>query len=147
MKDPVFVNKIVKQGNSLCVRIPLTVVKELSLHKGNDVSVQMHKVDYKKLQKEYEEEFVKTINKIPDFKKMGMIKKKLFSTITFELLKKSQDIDEKKEEKNRIKIITQYEKELGKEIISDYIKFSKIFNKHATIIEKDGSVIVKPKFR
>lgn len=145
-KDPYFVNKVVKQGNSLCVRIPHSVVKELALEKGNDVAIEISKIDYSQTDK-HVEGFLNTIKNIKELKSMKPVKKRMFAVLLFDMLKKSQDTTEKKEEKKRIKVLKQYEKDFGKELIEEFYKFGDAVNKAATIIEKDGSVVIKPKFR
>lgn len=44
-KDNLFYNKIVKQGNSLCVRIPLNISKKLNIKNGTIVAINLINMD------------------------------------------------------------------------------------------------------
>ena len=74
---PQFKNKVVKQGNSLCIRIPLSIVRELKLDTGDDVSLSIHKMDYEKYSRYYEEDLLFRINKVKEFDKYSNFLKKL----------------------------------------------------------------------
>jgi antitoxin component of MazEF toxin-antitoxin module len=142
-KTPEFVNKVIKQGNSLCVRIPKSVVKAVNLKTGDDVAITLHKIDYDNLQLYYEQNFVKEINEVPQLKKYSQTKKELYAKICFDILKKSRDPDPKVEQKNRKKVALELQKEFGKEFFDDYIKFADLINKYGPSKEEEGGFVQK----
>lgn len=146
-QDPRFVNRVIKQGNSLCIRIPSSVVKEIALKEGVEVSIEIHKLDYAKYQQYYEIDFLKSIENLPEIKKISDIKKKLFTALCFDSLKRSSDSDKKKEEANLKEILMEYKKELGNKLFDEYVKFGEIINTKVNIIEKDGSIVIRKGFR
>jgi hypothetical protein len=144
---PSFVNRVVKQGNSLCVRIPNFLVKETKLNVGNEVYVWLHKVDYNKYQKNYEEGFIETIDKIPELKKLSTAKKKMFTTLCFDLNRRGHDSNTEKQKKKMQKIALEYKKELGNKLYAEFEKFGNLVNRKVNITEKDGSIVIKKGFR
>lgn len=44
-KNNLFYNKVIKQGNSLCIRIPLKISKELDLEPGTIVAIDLINMD------------------------------------------------------------------------------------------------------
>ncbi len=136
MKPVYFVNKVIKQGNSLCVRIPNQIVKEQNLEKGDEILVNISKVSY-----EYDpdaiEHLLEISNKIPALDKYSKTQKRLFVILNFDYL---ENLDKKENwfgKKN---------KEFGKEFMDIFLEFERTFQKEA-FIEEEGVYILKEKYR
>ncbi|UCD21085.1 MAG: hypothetical protein JSW08_00870 [archaeon] len=143
-----FTNRLVKQGNSLCIRVPSSVVKEGNLKEGKEVVLSM-RVD--KDIYNYDEEAInyllKIANKVPGLKKYDHFKKRFFIMLTFEFLRKTSDKNLKIQEKKQIEFIKEQKKEFGDSLIEKFLEFSKLFNKEAFINEKNGVTILKKEYR
>jgi antitoxin component of MazEF toxin-antitoxin module len=136
-----FVNNVVKQGNSLCVRIPSIISKELGLKEGKEISVTVipresfYKYDEKTIQK-----LLNIAKKIKKLRRYNELKQKFFIMLNFEFLKKTVS-------KKQINFIKEKKKEFGSKIIEEFIDWAMTFNKEAFITEKDGAMFLKSRYR
>lgn len=149
MKKIEFVNKVVKQGNSLCVRIPNTIKKELDLSEGIEIIMSITKQD-KELYK-YNEKNIQYMldmaNKVKKLDKYKEMKKRFFIILNYKFLEETISDDSNEMKKRQIKFIKEKKKEFGSKLIEEFIKFSTIFNKEAFITEKGGMIVPKSKYR
>ena len=136
-----FVNKVVRQGNSLCVRIPNSICKELRLNEGKEVSIAIipresfYKYDEKTIQK-----LLDIAKKVKRLRKYKELKQRFFIILNFEFLKETT-------QKKQIKFIKEKSREFGPKIINEFIDWAMTFNKEAFITEKDGAIFLKSKYR
>ncbi len=143
-----FVNRVVRQGNSLCVRIPAMVAKELKLDEGKDVLVSLmpQEVIYK-----YDEEaaqyVLKVANKVKAMDKYSQIQKRFFIILNFQMLEETAARAEQEMKRKQLTFFKEKKKEFGSKFINAFVAFEKIFNKEAFITEKDGTTILKPQYR
>ncbi len=143
MKEVHFVNKIVKQGNSLCVRIPNSIIKEGKLKGGMEVlmSIIPKSISYK-----YDpliiEENIKLADQVKELDKYNQSQKRIFLILNFQFL---EDTLEKGIE-NKEWVRHKYN-EFGKGFMDNFLEFEKTFNREAFITEKDGTTVLKPKYR
>jgi len=125
-KTAVFYNKVIKQGNSLCVRIPEVIVHSLDIEVGNRIKVS--------LTKEVIDNPLKEI--------IDLIKKEL--NIKNEFNEIIQFIDDKRLEKKinlKKKTLSKSFKEIllvgkGKDYIKNYIKFWSILQENKNKLNK-----------
>ena len=143
-----FTNRLVKQGNSLCIRIPNSLIKEGNLKEGQEValSLRIDKDIYK-----YDEETLQYLlniaNKVKKINGYDDLKKRLFIMLNFEFLRQTSNKDSEIQEKKQIKFIKEKRKEFGDKIIEEFLDFSKLFNKEAFITDKNGITILKQEYR
>lgn len=143
-----FVNRVVRQGNSLCVRIPAMVAKELKLDEGKDVLVSLmpQEVVYK-----YDEEaaqyVLKVANKVKALDNYSQIQKRLFIMLNFQMLEETAARDEQEMKRKRLMFFKEKKKEFGSKFIDEFVDFEKTFNKEAFVTEKNGTTILKPQYR
>lgn len=142
-----FINKVVRQGNSLCIRIPNTVKKELNLEEGDDVLVSL--VPQQFLYR-YDEDTVRYLlkisNKISKLDKYSQTKKRFFIMLNFEFLKETASKNSKERKIKQNKFFKEKRKEFGSKLINEFVDWGMIFNKETMITEGD-SLILKPEFR
>jgi antitoxin component of MazEF toxin-antitoxin module len=143
IKNPEFVNMVIKQGNSLCVRIPSSVVKAVNLKQGDDVVINLHKLDYDKFQFYYEKDFIEKINNIPQFNKFSQTKKELYTKICFDFLKKSRNPNPKIEQKIKEDLSLELKKEFGEKFFIDFGEFAQLVNKYGPSKEEEGGFVQK----
>ncbi len=143
-----FVNMVVRQGNSLCVRIPAMVAKELKLDEGKDVLVSLmpQKVIYK-----YDEEaaqyVLKVANKVKALDNYSQIQKRLFIMLNFQMLEETAARDEQEMKRKQLMFFKEKKREFGSKFIDEFVDFEKTFNKEAFVTEKNGTTILKPQYR
>ncbi|MBN1502894.1 hypothetical protein JW930_05085 [Candidatus Woesearchaeota archaeon] len=142
-KEVHFVNKIVKQGNSLCVRMPSSIIKEGKLEEGMEVvmSVVPRKLEYGYDSKTIEK-LIKISNKVSKLDKYTKIQKTLFLVLNFEYLKHTQEKKDKIDEFDKI-----LKESFGVAFARKFYEFETTFNKEAFITEDDGTTILKPEYR
>lgn len=142
-----FVNKIVRQGNSLCVRIPNSIVKQGNLEEGMDAHLQISAPEIMYAYNEKNVALLLTIaNNIKTLQKYDDLKKRFFIMLNFEFLKQTSVVSEEESEQKQIDFINHKKKEFGNKIIDEFIDFSIILNKEAYIM--DGNVaILKEKYQ
>lgn len=101
-----FVNKVVKQGNSLCVRIPSTIKKELKLGEGKEIIVTIMPQEclYK-----YDDEMIQYLlniaKKVKKLKRYNELKQRFFIILNFEFLKETTTKNQKEQKRKQIKFI------------------------------------------
>ena len=145
MKDIKFVNKLVKQGNSLCVRVPSSIVKDGRLNEGMEVlmSIVPKEVNY-----EYGTKLInnllKTSNKVKKLNKYNEMEKRLFIVLNFEFLKFSRGKNLEKRGREFYDVLTSL---FDKKFADKFIDFETTFNEEAFISEEDGTTILKPEYR
>ena len=100
-------------------------------------------MDYEKYSRYYEEDLLFRINKVKEFDKYSNFLKKLFITLTFEIVKECKDPDPVKEDQKQKDILKQYSVELGDKLILEYIKFHELIRKYVIKFEKDGSMVTR----
>ena len=134
--------KAVKQGNSLCIRIPNFVKKELDIREGNEliVSIQKAKMKYSE---EYVSYMLKIADKVKKLDKYSQEKKKFFLRLNFDYVEES--IDENDEVK--YKKIESMKKEFGSRLINDWLRFEEILNKESFETDRHGYTSLKKEFR
>jgi len=143
-----FVNKIVRQGNSLCIRIPNSIIKEGEFREGQEIamSIFLEKNIYK-----YDEKTIKNLlkiaNKIKELNKYNELQKRFFLSLIFTFLQETQAKNTEEREKKQSKFIADQRKEFGNKFIHDFLSFSEIFNKKAFITESDGTTVLKSEYR
>jgi len=139
-----FINKIVKQGNSFCVRIPNTLMKEGSLIEGRDIMITIYPQD---TMWDYDPESIKQMvriaNAIPKYKNISIEKKWLFLGMHWRWLKVTNLGKDKKAEK---RLYADLKKEYGKKLYTEYSKWIKDYSDTAWI-HREGTSILKPKYR
>ncbi|MBI2075668.1 MAG: hypothetical protein HYT72_00280 [Candidatus Aenigmarchaeota archaeon] len=142
-----FVNKIVKQGNSLCVRIPNAVVKQGHLKEGMDANVMISPPEemYKYSEKNIEI-LLKIANKVKKLDKHNELKKRFFIMLNFEFLKETTTPDRKETEKRQKEFIAEKRKGFGNKSIDEFIDFAMTLNKEAYTMEGDVAIL-KPKYQ
>ncbi|MFH2019943.1 MAG: hypothetical protein ABIJ34_00885 [archaeon] len=147
-KEVSFVNRIVKQGNSLCVRIPNSIVKEGKLKEGMEVLMSMVpqevRYDY---DKESIEKLLDISNRIRNLDKFSETEKRLFLVLNFDFLRyagntKLENITKKSKEYS-----LKLSKEFGKIFSQRFDEFEIVLNREAFITEKDGICVLKPEYR
>jgi|SRR3989344_4382287 len=127
-----FVNKIVKQGNSLCLRVPNIVVKELGLKENFKVIAKIE--PYNKIKKEkIAEILLDTSNKIPKLEKYTESKKKFFILLMQEIGEENSPLPE---------IIKEKKKEFGEKLIKEFWNFYNIMKNEGTLVE-EGIIMFK----
>jgi antitoxin component of MazEF toxin-antitoxin module len=143
-----FINSVVKQGNSLCVRIPCQVSKELNLKEGEEISVSLtcQKNEYK-YNEEVIQKLLKISNKIRKLDKFSELKKRFFIMLNFEFLNKTYSKDLKEQKRKQIDFIKEKKKEFNSRIIEEFIEWGTIFNKEVFVKDKEGNEIIKSKYR
>ena len=130
--------KIVKQGNSLCVRVPNIVKKSLNLKEGVDVMISIRRTKYEFTNKHLEY-LLKLANNVKKLDKFGEEKKRLYIHLNFRFVEKVLD----KSPKTQDKFIEQLRKEFGNPFINEWLEFEKIFEKEAVHTDKEGYTILK----
>lgn len=139
-----FMNKVVKQGNSFCVRIPSSLMKEGSLVEGSDVMITIYpeetKWDY---DPDSIRQMVRIANAIPKYNNMSIEKKWLFLGMHWRWLKKTNLGKDKKAEK---KLYTDLKKEYGEKLYNEFRKWIADFALTAWT-HKEGTSILKAKYR
>lgn len=147
MKPVGFVNNIVKQGNSLCVRIPNTIIKELDLKEGNEIVmlITAHKNLYKYNEKTIQQ-LLKLSKRVKKLNGYNETTKRIFITFLFQYLDETTSPDKKEENKRQIKFVKEKRRELGSKFINEFTRFAQIFNKEAFIME-NNIPILKPEYR
>jgi len=71
-----FMNYVVKQGNSLCVRIPKNISESMKLTETDSVKITIEKLGYEFYNKNYEE-MKKRFIKVPEIMKMNLSEEKM----------------------------------------------------------------------
>ena len=132
-KEIHFVNKIVKQGNSLCVRIPLAIVKEGKLKEGMEVLMSMipKEIDYT-YNEDYVKHLIKIADKVKELDRYSEFSKRLYILLNFQYLEQ---------------FISTIKKEFGHKFLTDFLDFEEIFNKEAFETGEEGIPILKKEFR
>jgi len=141
-----FVNKTVKQGNSLCVRVPSTIVQELKLKEGSEVVLTIKPMNYLKLESEKAvQQFLETANKIKKLDKYSDTKKKLFIILNYQFIKTFSIKNENKKKKAQTKFMKEKKKEFGSKLIDEFLDFAQIFREEA--FAEGDELILKQKYR
>jgi hypothetical protein len=140
VKGYVFGNKIIKQGNSLCVRIPSYIAKQAKLKVGKNIAIiletnQVFDEGYSSYL------FMNISTKFKKLKKYSEDKIRVFILLHFKYLKEATDEDKKTKEQFYKKLRREYSDKL----VDEYIDWTKVIQ-DAYIYSKDGSFIVKPKY-
>ena len=141
MKKFDFVNKIVRQGNSLCVRIPSIVVKQGNLREGMEANIiitpprEMYKYNEKNA-----ELLFKVSNSVKELDRYDKLKKRFFIMLNFDFLSKTVFPDENEAKKRQVDFINERKKEFGDKLIEEFIEFSTVLNEEA--FETEGEVVV-----
>ena len=143
-----FVNRVVRQGNSLCVRIPAVVAKELKLDEGKEVLVSLMPQEvFSKYDEEAARYVLKVANKVKALDRYSQLQKRLFIMLNFQMLKETPAKDENEMKKKQLAFFKEKKKEFGDKFVNQFLEFEKTFNKEAFITEKDGTTILKPQNR
>ncbi len=141
-----FVNKIVRQGNSLCVRIPSSIVKRGNLKEGMEANIiisppaDMYSYNEKNIQT-----LLIIANKVKKLDKYPEIKKRFFIMLNFEFLKETTSSDKEETEKKQVNFINHKKEEYGESLINEFVDFAMTFNKEA-YTKEDDVAILKPKY-
>ena len=139
-KGYIFGNKVIKQGNSFCVRIPSYIVKKAKLKVGKDVGIILE--TNKIFDEEYSSYlFMNISKKFKKLKKYSDDKIKFFILLQFKYLREASEGDKKTKEKFYKKLKEEYSEKLVKE----YLDWTNII-KDAYIYSNDGSFIVKSEY-
>lgn len=139
-KGFVFGNKVVKQGNSLCIRIPSYVAKQAKLTVGKNVAIVLETNQV--FDEEYSTHlFMNISNKFKKLSKYREDKIRVFILLHFKFLKEAMDENKKTKEQFFRKLKRDYSDKLVKE----YIDWTKTI-RDAYIYSKDGTFIVKPEY-
>lgn len=139
-KTYVFGNKVVKQGNSFCVRIPSYIAKQAKLKVGKNISVILE------TNQEFDEDysaslFFKISKKIKKLKKFSDDKIRVFILIHFKFLKGALD----ESEKVKVLFFKKLRQDYGDKLVGEYLEWAKLLQE-AYIYSKDGSFSVKPEY-
>ena len=126
-----FINKVVRQGTSLCVRIPNNVVKGLNLKEKEEVIVRMKKLEIKELEPELIKEYFKLYNSKKELKKYSRTKFLLLISLSFYAGKHMMKHNSTQEEVKNAwsKILSDIEKEYGTKILKEFEKFTILIGK------------------
>ena len=133
-----FDNKIIKQGNSYCVRIPRKLMEKLRANESDWLSVKVQKIDTE-LTQDKVDLLVKLAEKIPGLKSFSKAKLQVLAAIHINenifLVKNARFNDEKMEFKGlgkNTKIYReQIKKEFGEKIYRDYVFLMQQIEKNA----------------
>ena len=140
-----FVNKVVKQGNSLCVRIPSTIVKEGGVKEGTEVLMTIHVPTHTIY--EYTEENAKYMYDLAfNVKKLAMYdetKKRMFIALLFAYLKETRHGNPAKLRERETRFIKKARHEFGSRFVGEFVRFCTDFNKEAFIMEGDVAILKK----
>jgi len=142
MEGHLIVNKVIKQGNSLCVRIPSHVTKQADLKVGDEVSLLLTPVKNYEYDEESAETFLKITKKIKKLRKFTEDKLRMFIIIHFRYLKEvyQKSMSQQKVYFNKLR------KEYSSKFVDDYLYWAQTINKEAFIHSKDGTLVMKPEY-
>ncbi len=147
MKKFDFVNKIVRQGNSLCIRIPSIVVRQGSLKEGMEANVIISPPeDLYKYNEKNISALIRIANKIKKLDGYDEFKKRFFIMMNFDFLKTTIKSDKEVTEKMQLGFIKKKKEEFGEKLISEFLNFSGILNREAFDTEGD-TAILKQKYQ
>lgn len=138
MKNINFVNTIVRQGNSLCIRIPNIVIKTLKLSVKDKVKISINKVEENAIPLENLFKLAQNCRKLKELNRLS--ENKLFF-YCFMLSRLAQVL---KYNKKKARIIEkQFEKDFGKKTVEEFAFFTKALAKHSKLIAKTFSLQYK----
>jgi antitoxin component of MazEF toxin-antitoxin module len=147
MKKFDFVNRIVKQGNSLCVRVPNNIVKQGNLREGMEANVIISPPeDMYAYTEKSADTLLKIANKVKKLNRFDELKKRFFIMLNFAFLKETIDVDMEEAKSKQMKFIDKKKKEFGEKIIDEFIDFATILNGEAYVTEGDVTIL-KSKYR
>ncbi len=136
----VFGNKVVKQGNSLCVRIPSYIAKQAKIKPGRNISIILE--TNQEFDEGYSAELFMRISKnTKKTNKFGEDKIRMFIVLHLRYLKKALDRDEQFKRSYWKKA----RKEYSDKFIEEYFEWCKLIQE-AYIYSNDGSFSVKPEY-
>ncbi len=120
--------QLVKQGNSLCVRIPKKVASSLKVSENDMVEIEIKKFE-RTPDKEYLENMLKVRKKFKELQKFSEEQIIVLATLqriqTFEILEnKKYDKEDLKKFDERIR------KDFGKSMLNNYREFIDFFDKY-----------------
>lgn len=143
IKETSFSNKVVKQGTSLCVRIPYHIVKEQTLAEGDEVVMTLKKADYSKNEIS---DLLNIANKVKKLDKYSQLKKRIFLNMLFEYLNYTT-WDEREDPKIiEKKLVDLFAKDFDSTLINEFTKFCDTFNKEAFDMD-EGIAVLRKKYR
>lgn len=135
-----FINKAIKQGNSLCVRIPKIIRNQGKIEEGTEIYVEVTPQNFYKFDEESASKLFKISKNIKRLNRYSDEKKRLFIYLNFKFI-------EKISENGKIKFIESIKEDFGEKMLKEFLDFEEVLNKEAFIHEKDGSLILKKKYR
>ncbi len=127
-------NKLIKQGNSYCVRIPKKVVEELKVSEGDWIVLRLQKVNLE-LTQDVVNDLIKRALEINELKQFSKEKITVLGTMAFNesifILKQSKGLDD--DSKREKEFLTKKQKEyrekikmeFGAKIYKEYLFFIK----------------------
>jgi antitoxin component of MazEF toxin-antitoxin module len=142
-----FVNPLIKQGNSYCIRVPGNIVKETNAVEGDLIAVKAQKLDLTPKEEHLNRLFekvrpIKELNKFSDEKLMVMLmlltrQGKLFLELKeYKTLISNEQIDAQKKKQYSDKVnqklgelYVKIEKDFGKQFLEDYKYVTEIVGK------------------
>ncbi len=145
MKKVPFLNRIVKQGNSLCVRVPNSAVKELDLKEGSEVAIEIVKTNYE-CNDEMINGYIDIMNKVKELNKFSNLQKRFFAIFNFKFLQETEGDPIKNKELAK-KFWKESEKEFGRKFMTDFEEFANIIKEKVVIQEGSGTFVIKEEYR
>ena len=142
-----FVNNIIKQGNSMCVRIPSHIIKEGGLTEGMQAQIRIEPPEQLYT---YNEKHIQTAlniaNDIPSLKDIPELKKRVFIMMNFEFLKETTSSDQQEERERQATFLKKKRAEYGGKLIDEFLSFAQKLNQEAYVMEK-GVAVLKKEFQ
>ena len=133
-----FSNKVVRQGNSLCVRIPSKIVKKLKIEENKEVLVKIGTLEMAELDPNIIEKYLELIKPIKKLKKHDRTKLLLLISLNFycgKHIKENWDTQENLE-KALNKVNSYIVKQYGKKILEEYNEFNLLAGKQVDKISQ-----------
>ena len=139
-KGYIFGNKVIKQGNSLCVRIPSYIAKQARLKVGKNVAIVLETNQI--FDEEYSSYLFMSISKkFKKLRKYGEDKIRIFILLHFKYLKEATDKDKKTKER----FFKNLRKEYSDKLVDEYLDWTKTIQ-DAYVYSEDGSFSIKPEY-
>lgn len=128
--------KVVKQGNSLCVRIPNMIKKKAGIKEGIEVNITIEKVKMKYCQEDIEE-ILRLANKVAELNRYSEEKKRFFIILNLKFVE--EVIGESEEE--QLRFIEKMKDEFGHKLVGEWLLFERIFNEVAFHTDKEFTIL------
>ena len=142
-----FNNRIVRQGNSLCVRIPHSAIRQLSLQEGSETAVTItpqHSMGI--CNEDVMQHLLNAASKVKQLDKFRIPKQRLFIFLNFEFLKTTSSPNLKREKELQIKFVKTLRKEIGVKLANEFLEWGMTFNREA-FTKENGAYWLKQEYK